>query len=173
MPNCVGFDAVPDVICMGEVMVELNAVSTGPLRNVTLFEKHTAGAEGNVAIGVSRLGLSAGIIGRVGDDEFGQFLLNSLRGENVDTTHLVIDRDFPTAVFFIQRGYSIPGKSKVYYYRRNSAGSKLNPFDVDTKYIACARVFHMTGITPALSETASDATTLAAKTTTTQSDGFA
>ena len=152
-----------DVVCMGEVLVEMNAVTTGPLRNVTLFEKHAGGAEGNVAIGVSRFGLSSGIISRVGNDEFGAFLLNSLRGEKVDTSHMKFEKAFPTGVFFIQRGYPIPGKSEDYYYRHDSAGSKLNPDDVDSKYIASASLFHVTGITPALSETANEATTLAVK----------
>lgn len=147
-----------DVVCMGEVMVQFNAVTRGPLRHVTLFEKHAAGAEGNVAIGVSRLGSSSGIITRVGDDEFGHFLLAMLRAENVDTTHVIIDKESPTAVFFIQRGYPIPERSTVFYYRRNSAGSKLHLANIDPEYIASAKIFHVTGITPALSETAKEAT---------------
>ena len=142
-------------------MVELNAVSRGPLRSVGLFEKHAAGAEGNVAIGVSRLGCSSGIITRVGDDEFGLFLMATLRGENVDTSHITIDKEYPTAIFFIQRGFPIPDESEAYYYRRNSAGSRLSPRDVDSSYIRSARVLHVTGITPALSESAKDATTAA------------
>ncbi len=57
---CVGklteWPSMPDVVSMGEVMIEFNAMTRGPLRSVVLFEKHAAGAEGNVAIGVSRLG---------------------------------------------------------------------------------------------------------------------
>ena len=156
---------MPDVVCLGEIMVELNAVNRGPLRNVGLFEKHAAGAEGNVAIGVSRLGCSSGIITRVGDDEFGLFLVATLKGENVDTSHITVDKEYPTAIFFIQRGYPIPDKSEAYYYRRNSAGSKLSPKDLDSNYIRSARVLHVTGITPALSENAKEATTAAVKIT--------
>lgn len=139
-------------------MVEFNAVNRGPIRHVALFEKHAAGAEGNVAIGVSRLGCSSGIVTRVGDDEFGLFLLATLKAENVDTSRVAIDKDFPTAVFFIQRGFPIPDKSEAYYYRHESAGSKLSPDDLDAKYIASAKIFHVTGITPALSESAKKAT---------------
>ena len=156
-------ERLPDVACMGEVMVQFNAVTHGPLRHVGLFEKHAAGAEGNVAIGFSRLGCTSGIITRVGDDEFGHFLLATLRGEEVDTAHVAVEKDFPTAAFFIQRGYPIPDKSEAIYYRRNSAGSRLGTEDVDSKYIASAKIFHVTGITPALSETAKVATTAAIK----------
>jgi sugar/nucleoside kinase (ribokinase family) len=155
---------LPDVVCMGEVMVEFNAVTRGPLRNVELFEKHAAGAEGNVAIGVSRLGCSSGIIARVGDDEFGLFLAATLKGENVDTTHITVDKEHPTGIFFIQRGFPIPEKSEAYYYRHNSAGSNLSPKDVDSKYIASAKVLHVSGITPALSASAREATVAAIQT---------
>lgn len=154
---------MPDVICMGEVMVELNAVTRGPLRHVTLFEKHAAGAEGNVAIGVSRLGQSSGIITRVGNDEFGQYLLATLRAENVDTSHITTDLDAPTAIFFIERGYPVPNRSSTVYYRHNSAGSKLAVADIDPNYIASAKIFHISGITPALSSSAKEATNFAIK----------
>lgn len=154
---------MPDVVCMGEIMVELNSVTRGPLRHVELFEKHAAGAEGNVAIGVSRLGCSSGIISRVGNDEFGQFLLGALRAERVDTSHVVVDGESPTGLFFIQRGYPIPDKSEAFYYRTNSAGSRLTANDIDADYIASAKIFHITGITPALSDSARDATVVAVK----------
>jgi len=152
-----------DIVCLGEVMVQFNAVNRGPLRSVSLFEKHAAGAEGNVAIGASRLGCTSGMITRVGDDEFGLFLMATLKGENVDTSQVSVDKEFPTAVFFIQRGFPIPDKSEAYYYRHSSAGSKLSSKDLDTRYISSAKVLHVSGITPALSASAKDATTAAVK----------
>jgi hypothetical protein len=50
-----------DVIGLGEIMVQFNAVTPGPLRHVTYFEKHAAGAEANVAVCVRRQGLSSGL----------------------------------------------------------------------------------------------------------------
>jgi len=149
---------LPDVVCMGEIMVQFNAMTRGPLRHVQLFEKHAAGAEGNVAIGVSRLGCTAGLISRVGNDEFGRFLLGALRAEEVDTSHVTVDPDHPTAAFFIQRGYPLPNRSEAFYYRKDSAGSRLSPADVDHAYIASSKIFHITGITPALSESSKNAT---------------
>jgi len=69
---------------MGETMVQLKAVQTGPLRSVSLFEKHTAGTKSTVAVGVVRMGQTSGWIGRVGNDEFGKYILTVLRGEGVD-----------------------------------------------------------------------------------------
>ncbi len=154
---------MPEVVCMGEIMVQMNALTRGPLRDVVLFEKHAAGAEGNVAIGVSRLGCSSGIISRVGNDEFGRFLLGALRAERVDTSHVVVDEGAPTGLFFIQRGYPILDKSEAFYYRRNSAGSRLSANDVDEDFVSSAKVFHISGITPALSDSAREATLFAVK----------
>jgi len=147
-----------DVVTLGEVMVQLNPITTGPLRHVTYFEKHAAGSEANFAIGVVRLGFKAGLITRVGNDEFGKYILSVLRGEGVDTSLVKVDNDAPTGVYFIQRGYPIPGKSSVIYYRRGSAASKMSPEDIDEEYIRNSKLLHLTGITPALSDSCREAT---------------
>jgi sugar/nucleoside kinase (ribokinase family) len=85
----------PDVVTLGESLIQLNAVTRGPLRHVTLFERHVAGAETTVAVCVRRQGLSSGLITRVGDDEFGKCILNWVRGEGVDTSQIRVDTDSP------------------------------------------------------------------------------
>jgi len=142
-----------DVVTMGEMMVQLNPVTEGPLRHVVYFEKHAAGAEANFAVGMTRMGFTAGYITRVGEDEFGKYVLNFLRGEGVDVSRVVVDKEAPTGIYFIQRGYPVPSQSSVVYYRSGSAASRLCPEDLDPEYIGQTRLFHLTGITPALSET--------------------
>jgi len=149
---------MPDAVTMGEMMIQLNPVTTGPIRHVDYFEKHAAGAEGNFAIGLARMGLTSGFITRVGNDEFGKYILRVLRSEGVDVSRVIIDREAPTGLYFIQRGYPIPEKSSVIYYRKGSAASRLGPDDIDPKYITEAKLFHVTGITPALSESCREAT---------------
>jgi 2-dehydro-3-deoxygluconokinase/2-dehydro-3-deoxygalactonokinase len=148
----------PDVVTLGESLIQLNAVTRGPLRHVTLFERHVAGAETTVAVCVRRQGLSSGLITRVGDDEFGKCILNWVRGEGVDTSQIRVDTIAPTGIYFVQRGFPIPSESKMFYYRKGSAGSRISPSDVDPDYLGAAKLFHTTGITPALSETALEAT---------------
>ena len=132
----------------------MNAVTTGPLRHVTYFEKHAAGAEANFAVGISRLGFKAGFVGRFGTDEFGAYLVSVLRGEGVHMSRVIMDEDASTAVYFVQRSYPVPEKSSVVYYRKGSAGSRLSPEDVDADYIRQCRLFHITGIMFGLSESA-------------------
>ncbi len=152
-----GVDIMAEIICIGEPIVQFNAVTLGPLRNVSLFEKHVGGPETTVAACVRRLDHTSGIIGRVGDDELGHYIISWLRGIEVDTSFLKIDSSGQTAICIVQRGYPIPGRSRVYYYRKDSAGSRLSPDDVEKDYLSGARVLHLTGITPAISQSAMDA----------------
>src|SRR5690242_2180586 len=111
--------AAPEVVTLGECMVMFLAEQPGSLREAVTFRKHVVGAEGNVAIGVRRLGHTAGWIGRVGDDDFGRTILFRLRGEGVDLTHARSDPEAPTGVQMRERREV--GPIEVAYYRRGSA----------------------------------------------------
>jgi sugar/nucleoside kinase (ribokinase family) len=143
---------MPKVVTVGEPLIQLNAVTTGPLRNVTYFERHVAGSEANVAVGVSKMGLSSGLISRVGDDEFGKCVISSLMGQGVDVSQVKIDKRGFTGVYFIQRSYPVQGKSVMSYYRKGSAATLMEPEDIRPSYVSGAKLLHLTGITPALSE---------------------
>ena len=140
---------MPDIVTLGESMVLLVPDRAGLLRYADRFERYVAGAESNTAIGLVRLGHSAGWISRVGADEFGACVRSTIRGEGVDTQHVRQDPAAPTAVFFKERRR--PDETRVYYYRNGSAASKLSPNDLPEAYITQAEYLHLTGITPALS----------------------
>jgi 2-dehydro-3-deoxygluconokinase len=92
-----------DLIALGETMVLFLAQQPGPLREAFSFSRHVAGAESNVAVGMCRLGGSAGFVSRVGDDEFGRLIQMRLRGEGVDVSRLVTDGSAPTGVSCARR----------------------------------------------------------------------
>lgn len=98
---------------------------------------------------MARLGHSAGWISRLGDDEFGKYVLNIMQGERVDTSRVIVSQTDQTGVFFRENRAS--GPSSVYYYRKDSAFSRISPDDLDEDYIASAKILHLTGITPGLS----------------------
>jgi 2-dehydro-3-deoxygluconokinase len=145
---------MPDVVTLGETMVVFDGMKHGPLRYVDNYERHTGGAETNVAVGLVRLGHTAGWISRVGKDEFGKYILSFYRGEGVDMSQVIVDPDNPTGIFFRQRLEN--GESKNFYYRKGSAASFLSPNDLNEEYISHAKFLHVTGITPALSGTCHD-----------------
>lgn len=140
---------MPDLVTFGETMIILNPGRTGPLRYVESFSRSMGGAESNVAIGVIRQGHSAGWISRVGDDEWGRYVLATLQGEGVQVGRASFDALAPTGMYLKERPAA--GDPRVTYYRRGSAASRLSPADIDPDYIRSARILHVTGITPALS----------------------
>ncbi|WP_369611087.1 bifunctional 2-dehydro-3-deoxygluconokinase/2-dehydro-3-deoxygalactonokinase [Sulfurisphaera javensis] len=145
------------LVTLGEILIEFNSLTPGPLRHVNYFEKHVAGSEANYCVAFIKQGNECGIIARVGDDEFGYNAIEWLRGQGVDVSHIKIDPTAPTGIFFIQRHYPVPYKSDSIYYRKGSAGSKLSPEDVDENFIKSATLVHSTGITLAISTTAKEA----------------
>jgi len=147
-----------DVTAIGESLVQFNPLEEGPLKHASLFEKHAAGSESNVIIGISRLGFSTAYITKLGRDEFSKFVLATLRGEGVDVSGIKQIDGKNCAVFFVQRGYPIPARSDVVYYRSDSAAKYLTPEDLDTKLISNSRILHTSGITPALSNSCREAT---------------
>jgi len=139
-----------DVLTLGEAMLTLRA--PGPLSAGMALTATVAGAESNVAIGLARLGHGAGWVGRVGDDEAGSLVVRTLRGEGVDVRHTVDAA--PTGILL--RRERLAGIARVDYHRRGSAGAALGPADVlpHLRGSAMPAWLHVTGVTPALSESA-------------------
>ncbi|BDG47553.1 sugar kinase [Parageobacillus sp. KH3-4] len=150
-----------DVVTIGESMVVFTPTSNGLMRYATHFTKKIGGAESNVAVGLARLGHRAGWISRVGNDEFGKAILAFLKGEGVDISRVKMDEKAPTGIYFkeMRRQNDI----RAYYYRKGSAASLLSPADLDEEYIASAKYLHITGITPALSDSCREAILAAIK----------
>ncbi|MCK6208778.1 sugar kinase [Bacillus infantis] len=139
-----------DVITIGETMVLFTPQTTGLMRYANQFSMTFGGAESNVAIGLTRLGHKAGWISKVGNDEFGKAMLSFISGEGVDTTQVLIDSEAPTGVYFKEPRRA--NDVRVYYYRKDSAASRLEPGDINEEYLSNANYLHLTGITPALSD---------------------
>ncbi|MBW3625495.1 MAG: sugar kinase, partial [Armatimonadetes bacterium] len=145
-----------DVVTFGESMALVQPLQDGPISYAPLFTRAIAGAESNLAIALARLGFRTRWISRVGEDPFGDALLQTIRGEGVDVSLVARDPGAPTAVFFREmKGAGEPG---VYYYRRGSAASRMTPDEVTPEWLEGARLLHVTGITPALGEGPREAT---------------
>jgi len=139
-----------EVVTLGEPMVLLQPEAPVPLDQATSLSINIAGAESNVAIGLSRLGHHVRLISRVGDDPFGRRICATLAAEGVDTSSLLIDAEAPTAIYF--KEWLPDGMRRVFYYRSASAASRLSPDDLRPELFSGAKIVHLTGITPALSE---------------------
>ena len=142
-----------DVLTLGEPLVAFVAVEAASLADATAYRRHVAGAETNLAIGLARLGVRAGIVARVGDDGLGTAILRRLRAEGVDVAGVTVEAGAPTGLLVRERRAF--GPSEVLYRRSGSAGSRLTPADLEASGgLRGARWLHVTGITPALSPSA-------------------
>jgi 2-dehydro-3-deoxygluconokinase len=140
------------LLAVGETMALLTAAEVGRLRHATAMTLGVAGAESNVAIGARRLGCPAAWVGRVGADELGELVVSRIRAEGVDVTGVVRDPAAPTSLMLKERRTA--DLVRVRYYRRHGPGARLEPGDLDPAQVAAAGVLHVTGITPALSDSA-------------------
>ncbi|GAA3826844.1 sugar kinase [Streptomyces phyllanthi] len=138
----------PCLVTVGEVLATLAAPDPGPLALGAGLRLGIAGAESNVAVGISRLGGSATWIGRVSDDGFGELILRELRAEGV--TAIAVRDPAPTSLLVKERRTST--RSRTRYYRTHTAGVRLSAQDIPEDIVAGAAVLHVTGITPALGE---------------------
>ncbi len=137
------------LLTIGETMVSFASDTIGPLRYVQDYSTRTAGAESNVALGVQKLGYDAAWISKIGDDEMGKYILNSIRSEGVDCKGVMVDPEHRTGIMLKQRSGS---ETAVFYYRENSAASYLCPADLNEAMFQSAKILHLTGITPILSQ---------------------
>ena len=136
---------MPDVVCLGELLIDLVAAETNrPLADVTTFRRAPGGAPANVACGVRRLGRQAGFIGKVGDDPFGVYLRQTLENEGVDTRGLVSTPQARTTLAFI--GVHDDGRKEVIFWRNPGADMLLTAEDIDESYVGGAACFHFGSI---------------------------
>lgn len=143
----------PRVATVGETMALMRTRDIGSLRHVSDLILGIGGAESNVAIGLRRLGIDAKWLGRVGDDPLGERVTREIRAEGVDV-HSVLDPDAPTGLMLKERPSA--NSTAVFYYRSDSAGSRLRPDDVPRGWVEDAAVLHVSGITALVSDTARD-----------------
>lgn len=151
----------PAVVTIGETML-LGVVSPpGRLRHAHSLAVGIGGAESNVAIALSRLGVPTRWIGLLGQDEPGQTVLDRVRAEGVDTSAVQRVPDRRTGMYLREQ---VGDTVQVTYYRQCSAASTLSPDSIDPTELDGATWLHLTGITPALSPECAKATQWLAKT---------
>ncbi|MCS7254144.1 MAG: PfkB family carbohydrate kinase [Armatimonadota bacterium] len=132
---------MPDAITLGELLIDFVSTTIDvPLGDCPAFVKAPGGAPANVAVGLAKLGISAGFIGKVGDDPFGHFLMRILSREGVDTSHLKLDKKARTTLAFVANRSD--GRKEITFHRNPGADQMLTPEDVDRDYLSTAKLFH-------------------------------
>jgi 2-dehydro-3-deoxygluconokinase len=135
-------------------MLEFNATSPGSLREVRSYEVGWGGDTSNFSVAAARMGAQVGYLTRLGSDDFGRIFLDLWESEGIDTSHVILEEGAATGIYFVSR---LGAQHAFTYYRKDSAASHLAPADIPVDYIAGAKVFHTSGITQAISNSACDA----------------
>lgn len=145
LPTC-------DILTFGETMLRLSPSGRARIEQAESFLVHVAGAESNVAVAVARMGLRARWVSRLPDDGRGRRIGRSLAAHGVDVSRVHWEPDGRAGVFFVEWGVAPRPGVSVIYDRADSAASRLSPDDLPDDLLADCRHLHVTGITPALSE---------------------
>jgi len=129
---------MPDIVTIGEASIDFVSTETDvSLRDATTFEKMIGGGPATVAMGLARLEVPSGFVGRVGDDPFGRYLADVLATEGVDVTQLSFERKARTALTFVSLGS--PGEGDRVFFRHPSADQFLSPGHINPSYVKTAR----------------------------------
>lgn len=143
------------IVLVGEPMGLFIAEETGELEDVEHFSAAVAGAEYNVAVGLSRLGHTALYCTRLGNDPMGKRILKSMAANGVSDDLVTVTDDAVTG--FMLKGKTDVGDPKIAYFRRGSAASQLSTHDIDKLDLYGCDFLHVTGIFPAVSKSALEA----------------
>ena len=146
------------LVTFGEAMIRLTPPAFRRLEQATSLDVHVGGAELNVAVGAARLGLESRWVSRLPENPLGRMIANRAREHGVDVSRVEWVRDGRAGLYFAELG-AAPRPSSVLYDRAGSAMSGTTPGAFDwPRIFEGARWFHVSGVTPALSESAAAAT---------------
>jgi 2-dehydro-3-deoxygluconokinase len=143
-----------DIVTFGETMIRLSPPDHLRIEQATSLNLSAGGAELTVAAGVARLGLDSAWVSRLPDNPLGRLIANKGREFGVDMRHVQWANDERVGLYFVEYGAK-PRPTRVYYDRTDSAFTRIQPGMVDwEKIFRGVRLFHVGGITPALSKSA-------------------
>ncbi|NJP98684.1 5-dehydro-2-deoxygluconokinase [Nonomuraea sp. FMUSA5-5] len=133
-----------EVLTMGRAGVDLYPLQTGvPLDEVETFGRYLGGSPTNVAVAAARLGRTAAVITRTGEDPFGAFVRRALRGYGVDDRHVAAVQGLPTPLTFCE--IRPPEDFPLFFYRLPKAPDlEIRPDELDLDAIAGAPLFWAT-----------------------------
>jgi len=147
-----------DLVTFGETMIRLSPPDFKRLEQTSLLDVNVGGSELNVAVAAQRLGLGVAYVTRLTNNPLGRMIRNKAREHGVDTSHIVWTDDDRVGLYFVEFGAS-PRANSVLYDRKDSAIARIKPGEIDWELVLHgAKLFHTSGITPALSGSAAEVT---------------
>jgi 2-dehydro-3-deoxygluconokinase len=145
------------IVTFGEIMLRLAPYNYERIVQAANFQATYGGGEANVAVSLARFGHNVSFVTRLPDNPVGDAAVCTLAGYGVNTQFIIRGGE-RLGIYFLEHGASIR-PSKVTYDRSGSAIAGIKPEMIDWNHVfSGAGWFHVTGITPALSETCAKTT---------------
>ncbi|MBC1474753.1 5-dehydro-2-deoxygluconokinase [Listeria grandensis] len=134
-----------DVIAVGRACIDLNAVEYNrPMEETMTFSKYVGGSPANIAIGMAKLGLKVGFIGKIPDDQHGRFIEQYMREGGVDTSQMVTDQDgHKTGLAFTE--IKSPEECSILMYRDQVADLYLESNEINEAYLKKTKALVISG----------------------------
>lgn len=140
-----------DIVLLGRIAIDFNPAYSDsvkeefkPLKDVHYFEKYVGGSPANIAVGVTHHGLKAGFIGKVSDDQFGDFVTEYFDAQGIDTSHVTRCTNGEKIGLTFTEMLS-PSESHILMYRNCIADLQLSVDDIGPDYIASAKLLLISG----------------------------
>lgn len=140
-----------DLILLGRVAIDFNPAYSDevkeefkPLKKVHYFEKFVGGSPANIAVGVTHHGMKVGFIGKVSDDQFGDFVTEYFEEQGIDTSHITRCKNGEKLGLTFTEMIS-PKESGILMYRNRIADLQLHVDDIDEAYIRSAKAILISG----------------------------
>ncbi|MEO0580132.1 MAG: PfkB family carbohydrate kinase, partial [Pseudomonadota bacterium] len=151
-----------EYLSVGEIMLRLKTPGHERFFQSPSFEATFGGGEANVAVALANFGMNSGFVSALPASPIGDACIRELRGFGVDVSNVKRSGD-RIGIYFLEAGAN-QRPSNVVYDRANSSIASANPADFDwSEILHGARWMHITGITPALSESAAELSLAAVK----------
>lgn len=148
-----------DVVALGELLIDFTEYAKSDRGN-KLFEANPGGAPCNVLALLNKLGKKTAFIGKVGNDQFGRMLCETINSIGIDSSNLVFDEDIPTTLAFV--GKTPDGDREFSFYRNPGADMMLTENEVNEALLKETKIFHF-GTLSMTHETVREATISAIK----------
>ncbi len=133
-----------DVITFGRSSIDLYSQNIGSAFNdIKGFDAFVGGSPLNIAVGCARLGVNASLLTAVGNDKVGEFIVNFLNNEGVNTHCIPVKKDARSSAVVL--GIEPPDRFPLVYYRNNAADSQVDIDDVDNAKISEYRILLING----------------------------
>lgn len=111
--------------CIGELLIDFQSKGGATLKNTDEFVKKAGGAPANVCVQAKKLGCKCMYLSQVGNDAFGEFLIDALKNEGIDTDYICKNDSYDTSLAFVSFGEG--GERQFAFYRKTAADLYFTP----------------------------------------------